>query len=163
MDTYVTTFFDLYALRNDFPGYTEAARLTDPLARAQVIETSMAESVIREAGCREDRFLSHIQPYEFESLLFSDVSRLVEIEPDWQTFQPELSTIRSTAHTPEHINDGVETHPAKRLTRILRGPGYRKVLHGSRGALRIGLPAIREQCRHFAAWFERLSGLSPLT
>ena len=161
-DTYVTTFFDLYVIRSDFPGYEEAQGQVDPLARAEAIEGRMHESVVREVACRGDRFFAHIQPYEFEALLFSDVSRLVEIEPDWDGLETQLSAVRTAALSPEHINDGVETHPAGRLMRILRRPRYRKVLHGSRGALRIGLPRIHEECRHFAAWLAKLRGLRPL-
>ncbi|MFN8557577.1 MAG: DUF4276 family protein [Dehalococcoidia bacterium] len=65
-DTYVTTLFDLYGLDSGFPGRTEAARLTDPVDRARRIEVVFAARVVEQAGCRADRFLPHIQPYEFE-------------------------------------------------------------------------------------------------
>lgn len=161
-DTYVTTFFDLYAVPNDFPGYEEAASRVDPLARASVIETSLNESVVSEAGCREDRFFAHIQPYEFEALLFSDVGRFVQMEPDWHRFETQLAAARSAVQSPEHIDDGPETHPSGRLMRVLRQPRYGKVLHGPRGVLRVGLPRIQEECQHFAAWVEKVRGLQPL-
>ena len=161
-DTYVTTFFDLYAISNDFSGYEEARGFLDPLARAGAIESRIHESVVRGAGCRQDRFIAHIQPYEFEALLFSDVGRLVEIEPDWHGLEIQLAAVRAAARSPEHINDGVETHPAERLMRILRRPRYLKLLHGPRGAVRIGLPRIHEECQHFAAWLGKLRGLRPL-
>src|SRR4030067_1388365 len=37
-DTYVTTFFDLYALYTDFPGFAESQRHRDPLQRAILLE-----------------------------------------------------------------------------------------------------------------------------
>jgi SWI2/SNF2 ATPase/Domain of unknown function (DUF4276) len=64
-DTYVTTFFDLYRLDRGFPGADEAAVLRDPPAKAGLIETRFREAVIEAASCREERFLAHIQPYEF--------------------------------------------------------------------------------------------------
>jgi len=161
-DTYVTTFFDLYGIGGDFPGFAEAQSQVDPIARAEVIESRMHESVVQEAACRADRFFAHIQPYEFEALLFSDINHLVEIEPDWHGLETQLEAVRTAAGTPEHINDGVDTHPAARLVRILRLPRYRKVLHGPRGALRIGLPRIHGECRHFATWVEKLESLRPL-
>jgi hypothetical protein len=72
-DSYVTTFFDLYRLRTGFPGLSESKPMADPLARARLIESKMFPVVVEEAQCRQERFLPHIQPYEFESLLFSDL------------------------------------------------------------------------------------------
>lgn len=63
-DTYVTTFFDLYGLHPDFPGVSQAARQPDPLKRATAVEAGFHETVVQEAGCRSDRFLPHIQPYD---------------------------------------------------------------------------------------------------
>jgi len=161
-DTYVTTFFDLYGLDHDFPGFAEGRTLPDPLARARLIEQHFKEAVVREAGVQADRFFAHIQPYEFEALLFSDVTTLVTIEPDWRPFASQLNEARVPAPSPEHINDGSETHPSARLESILRGPGYDKVRHGPIAAQHIGLPRIQQECQHFATWLERLRSLRPL-
>jgi hypothetical protein len=160
-DNYVTTFFDLYGLRPDFPGITEASSVQDPIARASRIETLFAEAVVREAECRADRFVPHIQPFEFEALLFSDVSRFLEVEPEWQTYLRSLESARSSASSPEHINDGQDTHPSARLKNLLR-PSYQKVLHGTALATRIGLDRMRAECMHFANWLNRIENLSPL-
>lgn len=160
-DIYVTTFFDLYGLKTDFPGMTESAAVTDPIARASTIETHFAEAVIREAQCREDRFVPHIQPYEFEALLFSDVNRFPEMQPEWRSYLASLQLARSSVTSPEHINDGCETHPSARLTRLLR-PRYEKVLHGTAIAARIGLDRIRSECVHFTNWLDRIENLPPL-
>ena len=129
-DTYVTTLFDLYGLTGDFPGRAEAAAIADPIARASAIEERFAAEVDEAAQCREGRFIAHIQPYEFESLLFAEIGRLAEVEPAWQTYIAELEAARAAAASPEHINDGQETHPSARLRRLL-SPRYEKVLHGS--------------------------------
>ena len=160
-DTYVSTFFDLYRLDPEYPGYDEGHVLSDPLARAALIERRFRQAVVAEAGCREDRFLPHIQPYEFEALLFSDASRLGEIEPEWKPLVGKLVAMRAAVSSPEYIDDGPDTHPSERLQRVLR-PRYRKVLHGARATLQIGLPQIAEQCHHFAEWLNRLRGLRPL-
>ncbi len=161
VDTYVSTFFDLYHLDPDFPGYDEGRGVYDPLSRAALIERRFREAVVAEAGCREDRFLPHIQPFEFEALLFSDVNGLVEIEPEWRRRVGQLVAVRAAVQSPEHIDDGPDTHPSRHLDRILQ-PRYRKVLHGPRAALHIGLARIAEQCHHFAEWLNRLRGLRPL-
>jgi len=160
-DTYVTTLFDLYGLRNDFPGVEAASAERDPLKRCREIEKGLAEVAIRESGCREERFFPHIQPYEFEALLFSDVSRFGKVRPEWQASFDELQRVRDDADTPEHINDGPDTHPSARLKRLLR-PRYVKPLDGSRVAGAIGISRIREECRHFDQWLARVESLKPL-
>ena len=114
---------------------------------------------MRAAGCRRDRFLPHIQPYEFEALLFSETSQFAQEEPAWAESVGALEAARRRASSPEHINDGPATHPSARLEQLR---GYRKVQHGSAVANRIGLDRIREECRHFAAWLSRIENLPAL-
>ncbi len=160
-DVYVTTFFDLYGLKADFPGQAEAAGVVDPIARADAIEAGFGETVVQEAKCRPERFLPHIQPYEFEALLFTDAKRFPEVEPEWKAFVADLQAARRPAPSPEHINDGQDTHPSARLRKLLR-PRYEKVLHGSAVAARIGLELMRAECAHFGRWLSRIEGLAPL-
>jgi len=161
-DTYVTTLFDLYGLPTEFPGYSEAHRLSEPVQRAAAIENAVHAAIIREVGCREDRFIPHIQPYEFESLLFSDVDTLPIVEEGWQPCLESLRTVRRGASTPEHINDGQQSHPSARLAEILEKPSYDKRLHGAALASRIGIARIRQECAHFGAWLARIEALPPL-
>ena len=156
-DTYITTLFDMYGLPADFPGVAVSRR--DPVQRATAIEESLHEEVVQIAECRSDRFLPHIQPHEFEALLFSDTSQFMRERPEWARWAEELAAVRKGAASPEHINDGRDTHPSARLERL---PGYRKVRHGTAVAKRIGLERIREECRHFAGWLTRLESLSAL-
>ena len=116
---------------------------------------------MRETGCRPDRFIPHIQPYEFESLLFSDVGRFAQVDPAWQASVESLQDVRASAASPEHINDGRDTHPSARLRALLRGR-YDKVLHGRAVSALIGVERIRAECRHFGDWLERLERLPPL-
>jgi hypothetical protein len=160
-DTYVTTFFDLYGLRAGFPGVDASHAETDPLSQCRVIENALAEAAVQVSGSRADRFFAHIQPYEFEALLFSDVSTFGLIQTDWRRFIGELQSARESVETPEHINDGPNTHPSVRLKTLLQ-PKYVKPLHGSRIAISIGLARIREQCRHFDRWLTHIESLKPL-
>lgn len=161
-DTYVTTFFDLYGLRADVPGVEPSRSEEDPLRRCTLIEETLNAEAIAASGCRRERFFSHIQPHEFEALLFSDVSRFGEAHGEWKPFVDPLQDARDGAETPEHINDGAETHPSARLKTLLR-PRYDKVLYGSGVAALIGLPRIRSECRHFNTWLDRIETLPPLT
>lgn len=160
-DTVVTTLFDLYGLASDFPGRAAATSVADPLEKATAIERRLHRAVVREAGCRPDRFLPHVQPYEFEALLFSDVERFVEVERQWAPQMKELKAVRTAAATPEHINDGPTSHPSIRLTDLL--PRYSKTRHGVAIAGRIGLNRLRTECRHFGGWLERLESLARRT
>lgn len=120
----------------------------------------LASVVAAESGCRPDRFIAHIQPYEFEALLFSDVSQFGAVQSDWMRFVATLQQARDGALSPEHINDGPETHPSARLEQLLQ-PSYDKPLHGSRVAERIGIDRMRAECRHFDAWLARIESLPP--
>ena len=161
-DVYVSTFFDLYDLASDFPGVSGAKVLSDPIERAGAIEAAFRAAVVNVAGCRPERFLPHVQPYEFESLLFADVSAFASTQNTWRTCVRELRDVRESVATPEHINDGQMTHPSARLGRVLNEPGYRKRLDGPAVAARIGLKRIRAECRHFGRWLGRLESLPPL-
>lgn len=160
-DTFVTTFFDLYGLPAGFPGVAQSAGLTDPLARAAAIEAALAEAAVRAADCRPERFLPHVQPYEFETLLFADTDRLVELDDRWRAAAAPLRAARAAAATPEHVNDGPQTHPSARLRAQLREPRFDKVLHGTAAARSIGLARLRGECLHFGAWLQRIESLRP--
>lgn len=160
-DTYVTTLFDLYGLPPDFPGRDESASRHDPLNRATAIEAELHKVVVQAADCREDRFFPHIQPHEFEALLFSDVTKITETEGMWSGHSEKMEQARRVAQSPEHIDDGPATHPSARL-KSLSHPPYNKVVHGVAIARRVGLDCIRAECRHFNGWLTRLENLPPI-
>lgn len=152
-DTYVTTLFDLYGLNQTFRGVAEN-KGHPPASRAARIEQLLREDVVAFADCRPERFIPHIQPHEFESLLFSDVATLCEVEPGWKEHSASLIAARAAVENPEWINDSPQTAPSKRLEQLQ--PRYRKVRHGPVAAARIGLDRIREQCPHFRQWYDRI-------
>ena len=156
-DTYVTTFFDLYGLPSSFPGQDSAKR-GDSIAQARHIEYELRAQVIAQAGCHQDRFVPHIQPYEFEALLFSDITAFEATESAWGEWAHELQEARAHARGPEHINDGANTHPSALLRRLK--PKYRKVAHGVAVSSCAGLTRIRVECRHFGCWLSWLESLA---
>ena len=158
-DTYVSTFFDLYGLHPGFPGNSVESEVPDSLARAAQVEQSLHRIVVEMTGCLPERFLPHIQPHEFEALLFSDIGSFSKTNPEWRPFSEVLRSARAGATTPEHINDGPNTHPSARLLTL---PGYKKVTHGILVAKRIGLHKIRSECQHFDLWLSRIEKLRPL-
>jgi hypothetical protein len=70
-----------------------------------------------------------------------------------------LRKARESAETPEHINDGYETKPSKRLENLLN-PKYQKTRHGPLAAQRITLETIERECVHFKAWMDSLRALA---
>lgn len=155
----VTTLLDLYALPTSFPGFAAAQISPNVYMRVKALEAALHQSIVAHVGCRPEHFLPHIQPYEFEGLLFSDVVELCNTEAAWSGNLAALSKVRAAAESPEHINDGFDTKPSKRLEHLLHRPGYRKTLHGPKAAERITLAVMERECVHFGAWMKRLRGL----
>jgi hypothetical protein len=159
-DTYVSTLFDLYGLGPTFPEFDET-RQQAPGSRAERIERRLKDDIVACTGCRSERFIPHVQPHEFEALLFSEVRHISEAHPQWAHYQGDLERIRAGYVTPEHINDSPFTAPSRRLMNLLK-PSYKKTTHGPVIAKRIGLMSIRAACPHFGQWFDKLTALQPL-
>jgi hypothetical protein len=157
----VTTLFDLYRLDLKFPGYEDSKKKGSLEHRLTTLTDALHEDIIPYAGCRPERFIPYIQPYEFEALLFSDVDALIGVEAGWNCAGKTLQAVRSAAESPEHINDRPETKPAAYLERELKNPGYRKTRHGPIAAERIGLARMEAECRFFAGWVTKLRALAP--
>ncbi len=142
-----TTMFDLYALPDDFPGFTEAAKLTDPYAKVAAIEHAFKQDI------DDQRFIPYIQLHEFEALILSNPQHL-----DWEYLEHDkpicnLVTMVGSKN-PELINDSPETAPSKRILNEI--PEYDKVTSGVSVVKKIGLPALRQKCRHFSEWIDKL-------
>lgn len=146
-----TTMFDLYALPDDFPGYAEAMRNSDPYERVGILEQKMTESV------GDSRFIPYIQLHEFEALLFADPKQL-----DWEYLEHDVPignlVTMVASQNPELINDGPATAPSKRILSEI--PEYDKVTAGVAVAEKIGLLMLRQKCRHFNDWLTRLERLA---
>jgi len=158
-DAILSTFLDLYGLATDFPKFDEAKKKPDVYGRVSFLEKALHEALIEQIDCRNERFLPHIQPYEYEGLLFSDVAALTGVEPTWNTSISRLNEVRSEFETPEHINDSYETKPSKRLENLLQ-PKYHKTRHGPLAAERITLAVMERECAHFRGWMDKLRGLA---
>ena len=98
-------------------------------------------------------------PSEFIRLGGSYTSHFAREQPEWEQPAEELAAARRAAASPEHINDGRDTHPSARLARLA---GYDKVRDGPALAERIGLDRIRRECAHFGEWLTRLESLPVL-
>lgn len=146
-----TTMFDLYSLPNDFPGYVEAKRQNDPYRKVEILERALVEDI------GDPRFIPYIQLHEFETLILADPQQL-----DWEYLEHNGPINRLVEmvvdQNPELINDGPATAPSKRIIREI--PEYDKATAGVAVAERIGIPLMREQCRHFNDWVSALEQLA---
>jgi len=153
-DAFFTTMFDLYALPNDFPGFENACRITDPRGRVTALEDAMRQDI------QHPRFIPHIQLHEFEALLLADPQKL-----DWEYLEhnaaiQNLIRMASAFASPEWIDDGNETAPSKRIIREIPEYEGMKASAGPLVAEKIGLSTLRAKCEHFGKWLGKLETLS---
>jgi Domain of unknown function (DUF4276) len=146
----VTTLFDYYALPDDFPGKKDLPAGASCYQRAAHIELAFAASI------DDARFIPNLVLHEFEGLLFTGPMVIAEVLLE-RARAADLEGIAAGYASPEEIDEGPETHPSRRIERIL--PGYEKALHGPQIAARIGIAGIRARCPHFDAWLTRIEGL----
>lgn len=159
-----TTMFDYYGLPHTWPGRMPSARLPHH-QRADHVEAAIVDEIQRTSPGQfeSDRFVPYIQLHEFEALAFADVEVLASVmAPVSGVRSHELTrkfqeVLDEAEGDPEAINDGYETCPSRRILSI--APRYKKVLHGSIVTGRIGLDVLRDRCRHFSVWIDRLVAL----
>ncbi|ETD22701.1 DUF4276 family protein [Helicobacter macacae] len=156
-EAFVSTFFDYYALPNDFPKYDK--QNGDIYEKVAILEQGFYEDINDSDDCYQ-RFFPHIQPYEFESLLFSDIDKIIQADTEWsnnKSYFIGLKAIIDEFNNPELINNSLQTSPSHRLKNIL--PTYRKVLHGKIITEKITITHIREKCSHFNEWCKKIASL----
>ncbi len=145
----VTTMLDYYALPSDTPGIG-VDRGGDIYQRVQQIESSIQENI----GVAN--LIPNLMVHEFESLLFSKPECFCYCGLDGRAIR-QLCSIRDEFDSPEHINNSPNTAPSKRILAI--HPTYSKPLDGYNIAKDIGIDLMRQKCRHFNDWVERLMQL----
>jgi hypothetical protein len=150
-----TTMFDLYALPNNFPGYSESQKITDPYDKVKKLEESLANDI------NDPRFIPYIQLYEFETMIFVNPTLLMIEYPDAQKALNALIKILDSNKingNPELIDGGNETHPSQRI--LSQIPDFHKPIAGVNTVEKIGINAISAKCQHFNDWLEKLKALN---
>lgn len=156
-DTFVTTMVDYYGTKS-WPGLEQIAAGTAPDRIAETLNKAAFDDVVESySEQRADiRFVPYISIHEFEALLFSNCALLAEaIGQELQVVQAVLDK----CGTPEAINDSIETAPSKRIAQWTRGRKFCKTADGIAVAEKIGITQIRQKCRLFNNWLERLEAL----
>lgn len=157
---YYTTMFDFYALPKDFPGFAEAKDMTDAYQKVELVEKQMLDDT------QFKNFIPYIQLYEFESLLFSDIKKLINEYPNCKKEIENLNTIltKEFQDNPELINHSVRTAPSKRIIDAIENKkkyNYNKPKSGASITKAIGIVKILERCKHFRQWVDQLVKLNP--
>ena len=150
-----TTMFDLYALPEDFPGFSESSAIYDSYARVETIEKALSESFA------EKRFIPYIQLHEFEALLFCGINHLSKLYPGCEKRCEQLSKDLQKIGNPELINNGPTTAPSKRIIKAIEGEkkthyNYNKPATAKSVTKEIGIDELRDKCQHFNEWIEKL-------
>jgi hypothetical protein len=152
-----TTFFDLYGVPSDIPCKSQIDRLPDPLQKAILCEQQLVAD-LQLSG--QYTFFPHIQPYEFEALLYVNPSITAKfLHADTQSQisdEQALYKIKSSVSSPEHINDSKETSPSHRLINLK--PSYKKMKTLAWTAL-CDIGGIRSQCAHFDSWLRKIEAI----
>lgn len=152
---YYTTMFDFYALPSDFPCMDEIEKYTDAYGKVSAVERAMTEKF------QVSNFVPYIQLHEFEALLFSDISKIVDRFPKQKRTITNLQKVLDGCNgNPELVNTGRTTAPSKRITAVVGEGRYHKVQDGVNIACRIGIDVMMNKCRHFKEWIDNLIALS---
>ncbi len=160
-------------IRNEYPNVDFLTTLVDYYGFKNAnnrTKTELEQAILAEAQTRiRQRFDAHyvrpyVQMYEFEGLLFSDISKFALLHEAWnKQSKRKLQRIYDAFETPEDINDGVQTAPSKRLDDIFPGYDNSKILYGPLIAEDIGLDKIRAECPLFNQWIGDLEKLKKRT
>ena len=145
---WVTTLVDFYGFRDR------------PVDDCDELERTLLEELQQRTGQPCRNFIPYVQLHEFEALLFADVRAMCRMIPDCTEKQAkELEDVGLGFETPEHINDGPETAPSKRLEKTFEAQMYDKVSMGPIIAMEVGMETMRAKCPRFNRWIEALAHL----
>lgn len=152
----VTTLFDFYGLKGEWPGYEEAKASRTPSEKATVLAAAVKAKVIEELErtAVEKKFLPYFAMHETEALYFSapeSIAKHLGVELS------SVTAILDECGEPEAINHRQDTSPSHRLMRLA---SFKKTTTGIAIAQEIGLQTMRQKCPVFDAWITTLEELS---
>ena len=152
-DTYVGLFVDYYGLKQDWPGLNQANKKTEPFKIASIINNETHKAVNNELSeySSDSRFIPYVNVHEFEALLFSDP---VCLTSSLKINQSEIDNILKEFGDPEKIDNSPITAPSKRIEDLF--PRYKKTSTGITVAKDIGIDRMRDKCKVFNNWINRL-------
>ncbi len=162
-NTYISTMVDFFRMDTKWPGYQKvctplgSGRKMTAKEKAEIIEGETITRLNELFPSRnvQNRVIPYVQMHEFEALLFSDAGKLAE-----NSFIDlgEIKKILCQYESPEDINEDPQKAPSKRLGVLNRG--YKKTVTGIAIASAIGIEKMREQCKNFDTWLNKIEQLA---
>lgn len=140
-----SSMLDVFRFPTKNRPWTVTPRPSDPLVWVERLEEEFARDV------DDWRFRPYLCLHEFEALLFTSPDAIADAVDALSPHREAMHSLLAAKSSPEHINDGPTTAPAKRLDAWAKG-AYRKPLHGLSISRAIGVEAMRARCRHFDRW-----------
>lgn len=170
-NAYISTMFDFYGIRGEWPGrkdveaYNKSGAETPSIEMGKILNAKITEAVrsnIRDSRINMARFIPYFQIYEFEALIFCDL-KILAARIGCSHSDSVFKGINF--NSPETINGTLETSPSHRMTRIFdqKGERYIKSQTGIKLAQQIGIEAMRKKCPNFNSWLKELENLKPLS
>ncbi|MGY6273999.1 DUF4276 family protein [Methylomonas sp. MgM2] len=150
-NAWVTTLLDFYGLPEDVPGYQEARGSGNPRDNVVAVQERLSAEI------NHPRFIPFLALHEFEAWVFC-APDVVAKHFDRAILEQKVQQAIALAGEPELINHGETTHPKARLMSMVGG--YKETSDGPTLMDKIGIPAIRASCPHFAGWLDRLEALA---
>jgi len=153
-DAKVSTMLDFYGLPKDFPGKSVLSNANNAHAMVEALEKEFS------AAIGNSRFIPFLTLFEFEALVFSSPKTIAD-HFALPALEQAAHGIVISAKSPELIDGGENTHPKKRLMRLLleQNDSYAPASDGPTILKTIGIPVIRSVCQHFDAWVSQLESL----
>lgn len=146
-DRHVAVLVDYYAMPDSWPGRQNSR--TIPIAQRGSHVEEMLKNHVR--NDLTGRFHPCVQLHEFESLLFVDpeiAALSIAVgggATNYELIAEQMAAIKTQCGSlVEHINDGPDTAPSKRLSKLM--PGYDKVAWGVTAAADVELSTLRAGC-----------------
>ena len=159
-DTFVTTFIDLYGIkewpRKELPYNLTSEEKADHINGQTIIEIT---ELCDEFNINNNRFIPYIAIHEFEEMLFSACQILAD---KLDVPKSILDSILLECGSPENINNSPQTSPSKRLDELTPRGKFPKTTTGITVAKKIGIEKIRKKCPVFNKWIERIEQLDRL-
>lgn len=150
-NAWVTTLLDFYGLPEDVPGYLKARGPGNPREKVTELQAKLVAEI------NHPRFIPFLALHEFEAWVFC-APEVVAAHFDRANLAEKVQQAIAHAGEPEFINHGETTHPKARLKAM--ATGYKETSDGPTLMGKIGIPAIRAACPHFAAWLDQLEALA---
>ncbi|WP_195836290.1 DUF4276 family protein [Campylobacter portucalensis] len=138
-NAYLTTMFDYYAIDNNFPGTNN--NISDIYKKVSFLENKFYKDILSTVATARDKFIPYFQLHEFESLLFSDIDKIILGDPSWNNNDKKLLDVldklkdemnEEFSNNPKCINNSLQTSPSRRLKVIFISPKYKNVFHGNK-------------------------------